>query len=148
MILLWQFPSGMWSASPVDGAVGRDVADVSLAELRHHFTRGHCWHLAIWLSAQTGLQAWSVMDSHAVVGDGHMFLDIDGWHTGFELLNVWESSVAFPARWSDGSPRLFVQSADDLCDWALGVDALPDEVMSVIAERVLAAYPMPMSVFA
>lgn len=143
--MLWRHPSGMWSASPVDDVVGRDVDDIGLAELRHHFTRGHCWHLAIWLAAATGLPAWSVMDTHAVVGDGDLFLDIDGWHTASDLLRVWESESAFPARWSDDRPRLFVESVDELAGWALGCEVLPDGVMSAIVVRVLAAYPMPVS---
>lgn len=111
--------------------------ELSLQDLTMHFTCGYCYHLALHLSKATGLPVYNVVDNHAVVGDGKMFLDITGWQTKKQLLSKWEGNGFRKGIWRVEDPE---SEFEGWGDWIGAGEELGPKKMQVIVQKVLDTY--------
>ncbi len=119
------------------GAEKLRLSDLSLADMKTHFTCGYCYHLAIWLNKVTRLPIYNVMDCHAVVGNGKMFLDITGWQDTNQLKKAWGAEGAIHKwLWKADSPKEFEQWGDFL---GIGEELSPKRMRHIV-DKVLETY--------
>lgn len=134
-LIVWGNKDDFFRNNKFKGANKYKLSELSLDDLKVHFTCGYCYHLAIWLNRLTDLPIYNVADNHAVVGNGKMFLDITGWQTKQNLKGTWHAS--------DNSWIWRTDDLEEFDDWGrwsgLGEELSPRK-MKYIATKVLDTY--------